>query len=149
MTLQGCQYYTDGQGQEVVRLTDDVADALDKGAEVAPVVIDTLTGVAVAFPVAAPIIGILVGAITAFFGAYKKFKPQITREHTNVVQAENMTRALVFAIEKFKESNTEDWEILKLSIREQLADKVGPEALAVIDTLLDEYKTNKLFEPIK
>jgi hypothetical protein len=60
-----------------------------------------------------------------------------------------MTEALVFAIEKYKESNTEDWEVLKLSIREQLADKVGPEALAVIEVLLQSYHHENLFNEIE
>jgi hypothetical protein len=148
-TLIGCQYYTDPQGIEQVKLTEDATTLLDKGAELAPIVRDTLIGVGGAFPVLGPILGIIAGAITALFGAYKKYRPQITREQTRAGNAESLTQALVFAIEQYKEGNSEDWEVLKLYLREQLADKVGPEALAVIETILNEYRNRNLFKEIE
>lgn len=141
-SLSGCQYYTDGQGQEVVRLTDDTADVLDKAAELAPVVTDALIGVSVAVPALAGVLGIVGGAITAFFGAYKKYRPQITREQYKAELGSNMTKALVFAIEQYKISNGGSWDDLKEYIRKELSHRVGPEALAIVEAVLKSYHNN-------
>lgn len=138
-SLQGCQSYTDSQGQEVVRLTDEAVDVLDKGAELAPVVSEALVGVSIAFPALAGLLGITAGAVSAFFGAYKKYRPQITKEQDKALQAGTMTRALVYAIEDFKKNDNENWDSLKQWLSAELGEMVGPEALAVIATLVEEY----------
>ena len=104
---------------------------------------DTLVGVSVAFPALAGVLGIVAGAIGAFTGAYKKYRPQITREHETVEMYGNMTKALVYAIEQFKGQDPASWEDLKSYIRTEFADKVGPEALAVIEAILKAYNVEK------
>jgi hypothetical protein len=141
VTYTGCVKYIDSQGQEVTRLSDDTVELLDKGSELAPVVRDSLTGVSIVFPALAGVLTIVGTAITAFFGAYKKFKPQLVAEHDKAVLYGSATRALVFAIEEFKESNDEEWEALKQFLLFELKDKVGVEYFAIIDALRDEYLT--------
>lgn len=143
--VPGCIRYIDSQGQEVTRLSDETTDVLDKAAELAPVVQDTLIGVGIAIPAFAGLASLLVGIIGGVTGAYKKYRPQITAEHDSAVQAGNLTKALVYAIEQFKGSNTQDWEHLKGKLRKELTDKVGPEALAVIEALIQNFYKDKSY----
>lgn len=138
-SLQGCVDYVNSTGQEVTRLSDETAAVLDKASELAPIAKDTLVGVGIAFPAVAGVLGIVGGAISAFFGAYKKYRPQITAEHNKAEVYGNTTKALVYAIEEFKATNSEDWETLKQALMFELKDKVGPEYLAIIDALRDAY----------
>ena len=108
-SFQGCVRYIDTQGETVTKLSEETTDVLDKGAELAPVVTDTLIGVGIAIPGFAALAGVLAGAITAFFGAYKRYRPQIIEEHETAVMFGDMTKALVYAIERFKLSNGDDW----------------------------------------
>ena len=142
--LSGCQYYTDSAGQETVKLTDEATSVLDKASDLAPTVTDALIGVGVAVPALAGVLGIIAGAIGAFTGAYKKYRPQITREHNTAEMYGSLTKALVYAIEQYKLSNGQSWDDLKGKIRKEFADKVGPEALAIIEALLKAYHNNEL-----
>jgi hypothetical protein len=135
----GCVKYIDTQGREVVRLSDESVDVLDKGAELAPVVEQGLRVATVAFPALAGVFALLSTGLGAFFAAYKKYKPQLVAEHSKAVMYGNSTKALVFAIEEFKESNSEEWENLKQDLLFELKDKVGTEYFAIIDALRDEY----------
>ena len=137
--VSGCRYYTDGSGQDTVKLTDEVTGVLDTASDLAPVVQDVLVGASVAFPVAAGVLGVVAGVIGAFTGAYKKYRPQITREHDKAVQAGNITKAVVYAIEQYKLSNPDNWDDLKNYLKSEFKDKVSPEALAVVEALIYGY----------
>lgn len=144
LSFTGCQYYTDSQGQDTVKLTDEVTGVLDKAVEIAPVVQDALVGASIAFPALAGVFGIVAGAVGAFSGAYKKYRPQITRETDKAVQAGNVTKAIVYAIEQYKLSNPDNWDDLKDYLKSEFKDKVSPEALAVVEALIYSYsKENK------
>ena len=140
LSLVGCQEYVNDQGQTVTKLSDEATDTLDMAVELAPVVVDTLVGVSVAVPTVAGLLGILAGSITAFAGAYKKYRPQITAATDNATKAGETTKALVYGIEQFKETNGQDWDTLKVLLKDELLDKVGPEAFAVIQALIESYK---------
>ena len=136
----GCQSYVDDTGQTVTKLSDQTADVLDKASDLAPAVQTTLGIVGVAVPSLAALLGILAGTIGAFTAAYKKYRPQITAEHNKAVTYGNTTKALVFAIEEFKSTNSGDWDDLKSALMYELKDKVGPEYFAIIDALRESYK---------
>lgn len=139
LSFTGCQYYTDSTGQDTVKLTDEVTGVLDKAVEIAPVVQDALVGASIAFPALAGVFGIVAGAVGAFSGAYKKYRPQITRERDKAVQAGNVTEALVYALERFKASNPNDWGKASGYLKEELLDKIGPEALTIIEAIVQSY----------
>ncbi len=139
LSVTGCQYYTDSQGNQTTKLTEDATKALDTASEMAPSVQGVVTAVGVAVPAIAGITSAIVAGIGAFFGAYKKYRPQITREQEKSTQAGNITKALVYAIETFKETDPASWDDFKGHIRAELADKVGPEAIAIMEALMYSY----------
>lgn len=139
-TVAGCVEYINDAGQKVTALNPEVADTLDKAAELAPVVQDTLLGVSVAFPALAGLFGIISGVVGAGAASYRKYRNGIFAEQDNTLVYANTTKAIVYAIEQFKGSNIEDWDNLKGNLKEELLDKVGPEALTIIETLIQEYR---------
>ena len=142
--ITGCQKYIDAQGVTVTKLSDDATIVLDKASEIAPLVQDTLVGVGVAFPALLPVLGIVAGAIGAFTGAYKKYRPQLTKAQDTAILAGDTTKALVFALEQFKLTNSDDWNKLKVNIKDRLLDNVGPEALAIIETIVQSYYNEEI-----
>jgi len=145
----GCQSYLNDQGQQVTTLTPAATDALDKAADMSPVVIDALVGVGVAFPASMGILGVIAGVIGGLTKAYKKYRPQLTAEQNKAKMYSDVTKAIVYAIEEFKANNGENWEALKYELRLQLMDKVGPEALAIIEAIVEAYRRRDAVEPIK
>lgn len=139
LSMVGCVRYLDDAGIEVTRLSDDTAALLDKASEIAPVVQQGLTVASIAFPALAGVFSGIAGIIGASFAAYKRYRPKLTAEHESAVLSGNMTKALVYAIEEFKLTNTEEWDVLKGSLKEKLNKEVGPEALAIIEVLLKAY----------
>jgi len=137
----GCTEYVNGAGETVTRLSNDTAGVLDTGSEMAPVVQSGLAAATIAFPALAGLFGAVAGGIGIFFQTYKKYRPQLTEAQSKVDASENMTRALVEAIEEYKGENEEDWEGLKGYLKNKLLNVVGPEALAVIETLIEEYNS--------
>jgi hypothetical protein len=138
----GCQTYQNEQGVTVTRLTDGATETLDMAAELAPVVTTTLVGVSTVFPPLAGLLGILAGSIGAFSAAYKKYRPQLTAEQDKARVYGDTTKAIVYAIEQFKTTNSVDWETLKDDLKYELADKVGPEGKAIIEALIYSYELN-------
>lgn len=140
----GCQSSINEQGVKVTSLTPAATETLDKVVEIAPVVQDSLIGVGIAFPALLPMLGALVGVIGGLAGAYKKFRPELIKEQAKTKVYSDVTEAIVFALEQFKQTNSDEWENLKLDLKKQLITKVGPEALAIIETLVQAYyKENK------
>lgn len=135
----GCTTITKPDGTEVTRLSDGAIEILDKGAELAPTVQTTVETVGTTVPAWTPYAALISVAIGAFFGAYKKYRPQLVAEKKRADKYADLTKAIVFAIERFKETNDGDWEDLKLYLREQFKDKIGPEALAIVDALVAAY----------
>jgi hypothetical protein len=84
-------------------------------------------------------LGLVAGAISAFTAAYKKFRPQLTAEQDKAKTASDVTKAIVYAIEEFKKNNGEGWTDLKMELKAELLEKVGPEALAIIEAVLQAY----------
>ena len=143
ITYTGCQSSINEQGQQVTSLTPAAVETLDKAVEVAPVVRDSLIGVGVAFPALLPMLGALAGVIGGLAGAYKKFRPELTAETAKAKLYADTTTAIVYAIEKFKESNGQDWDELKADLKEELLGKVGPEALAIIEAIVQAYRKHE------
>lgn len=139
----GCQTYLNEQGQQVTRLTDETVEVLDKAVELAPTVTEALVGVSIAFPALAAFLTVAAGIITGFAGAYKKYRPQLTKERAKAQVYADTVTAIVYAIQAFKEENREDWDILKLELKTQLMDKVGPEALAIIEAIVQAYQLHE------
>jgi len=143
VSVQGCETYKNAQGEKVTRLSEDTTDVLDKATELAPAVQTGLGGAAVAFPAAAGALGIIAGSIGAFTAAYKKYRPKLVAEEQRADQYANVTKAVVHAIEQFKGTNPTDWDALKDNLRKELLDKVGPEALAIIEAIIEEYRAKQ------
>ncbi len=137
--VAGCYDYVNEAGQTVTTLTPGAANTLDTAAELVPVVQDVLIGASIVFPALAGLFGIIGGAIGAGKLAYNKYRPQIVAEQDKAETYGNFTKALVYAIEEFKTTNSGDWDTLKYSLQLELKDKVGPEYLAVIDALKDSF----------
>ncbi len=140
-TYTGCQSYMNEQGQQVTRLSDKSVEVLDKAVEVAPVLTDALVGVSIAFPALAAFLTATAGILAGLAGAYKKFRPELTAEKDRAEMYANTVKAIVYAIEEFKANNGTDWDALKYELRLQLMDKVGPEALAIIETIIQAYRS--------
>jgi len=140
LSLQGCETYKLEDGTKVTRLSDGATEVLDKGAELSPAVQTALGGASVAFPALAGIFGVIAGSLGAFTAAYKKYRPQITAERDRADQYGSVTRAVVYAIEQFKASKPSDWEVLKEKLRSEFRGTVGPEAFAVIEALIEEFR---------
>ena len=102
----------------------------NKAAEVEQIVEDVggiMTALVPFFPFLAPI-------ITAGGGAYavwKTQKPKLTKAQTKGELYHNTTGSLVVALEKFKETNPQEY----VKLKERLAKMIGPEAENVIRTL--------------
>lgn len=140
----GCQSYMNEEGQQVTRLSDAATDKLDKAVQMAPAVSDVLLAVSIAYPALFPTIGIVLGIITGLAGAYRKFRPELTKEQAKTKTYSDTTKAIVYAIEQFKLTNSDDWGDLKAELKKQLLDKVGPESLAIIEAIVQAYyKENK------
>lgn len=144
VSYSGCHSYQNTQGQKVVRLSAEATETLDTASDLAPVVQDALTGVAIAFPAVAGVLGIVAGVVGGLSGAYKKYRPELTQVQEKADIYSNTVTAIVYAIERFKESNGSDWADLKAELKEELMDKVGPEALAVIAVLIQAYQNQEV-----
>ena len=135
----GCQTYMNEQDQVTTRLSDEATETLDRAVVLAPVVTDALVGVGLAFPGIAGTLGLVAGIIGGLAGAYKKYRPELTKEQEKAQIYSNTTKAIVYAIEQFKQSNGRNWSQLKGALKDELLEKVGPEALAVIEALIQAY----------
>jgi len=140
VSVAGCQAVIGEDGETTYRLADGARKVVDGAAELAPVVKDALTGLSAVYPALGTAFGIAIGVI----GALVKVKPKLTEEHKKAELYENITKAIVSAIEEFKGTNGTDWDSLKRKLKAEFEDKVGPEALAVIEVLVQAYRKNQL-----
>jgi hypothetical protein len=140
----GCTSYMNEQGQQVTRLSDKSIDVLDKAVEVSPTVTDALVGIGIAYPAILPLMGIIAGVIGGLAGAYKKYRPELTAEQNKSKMYADTVTAIVYAIEQFKQSNGKDWADLKEELKKELIGKVGPEALAIIEAIIQAYQKREV-----
>jgi len=124
LCLVGCLKTVTPDGETKYSIDPNKAEKIEVIAE--PVV-GVLQALAPLYPALIPFATALGGA----FAAWKTQKPKLVKAQTEGELYQNTTGTLVAILEKFKQTNPDEWAKLE----EKLADKIGPETENVIRVL--------------